>query len=99
MDDKYWDWATRYYKNLYDARKLDQERRSMMDDTVTALQARHLRLRIGKPLAEVDRLWQLESSSGFDPHAPVPFSKVGESVDYAELERLENIRKTQLGKD
>jgi hypothetical protein len=60
-----------------------------MSETLTALEARRLRLIVGKPLAEVDRLWRLESLEGIDPGRPVPFDRVGAPVDYRELEQLE----------
>jgi hypothetical protein len=60
-----------------------------MSETLTALEARRLRLIVGKPLAEVDRLWRLESLEGLAPGRLVPFEKVGQPVDYRELARLE----------
>jgi hypothetical protein len=62
----------------------------LVEDTVTAVQARRLRLKIGKPLAEADRWWRLESNNGLNPNAPVPFSRIGEPTDYKELARLED---------
>jgi hypothetical protein len=73
-----------------------------MTDTVTALQARRLRLLAGKPLAEVDRLWQLESLHGFVPQALVAWERVGESVDYAVLAQREQRQReiiAKLGRD
>lgn len=58
-------------------------------ETVTALEARRLRLLAGKPMAEVVRLWRLESAEGLVPWAPVAWARVGEPVDYADLERRE----------
>lgn len=60
-----------------------------MNDYVTAAEARRLRLLVGKPLAEVDRLYQLESFGGYDPRALVMFDKVGEPVNYADLRQRE----------
>jgi hypothetical protein len=60
-------------------------------ESVTALEARNLRLRLGKPLAEVDRLWRLESVDGLYPDGPVPFARVGEPVDYVELAARERV--------
>lgn len=56
---------------------------------VTAFEARRLRLLVGKPLAEVDRLWRLESLAGLAPNQQVPWSRVGEPVDYVDLEQRE----------
>jgi hypothetical protein len=56
---------------------------------ITALEARRVRLRVGKPLAEVDRLYRLESFHGQQPYRLVPWYRVGEAVDYGELLRRE----------
>ena len=62
---------------------------SEIAEFVTATEARTLRLLAGKPLAEVQRWWRLETLEGLDREAIVPSARALAPTNYAELELLE----------
>jgi len=56
---------------------------------ITAAEARTIRLLAGKPLAEVQRWWNLESSGGLNSQAMVPVERATAPTNYAQLAELE----------